>query len=290
MFTVVCNIWSANRTLRILCAAGTAYTNYIADFPGYRTVWFLPDGFANILSLPQMKQCYRVTYDSGGVSLDCFVVHKSDTMKCYFHESKEVLFYLDSQLDLNTVAFITTVEDMESLYSNRDIHNAKAARKLQCIIGQPNSWYFQHLIQNNLLPGCNLTANDVKIVDHIYGHDLGSIKGKTVQSSSEQVKIPTSSISPELMAKYQCVILTVDVMFVNKIPFFITTSCDIKFNTIKMLGSQTNKVFIASIQQVLKIYNTQGFKVDTILADGQFEPIHGETADLGIRLYTTSRD
>ena len=54
------------------------------------------------------------------------------------------------------------------------------------------------------------------------------------------------------MAKYQCVILTIDVMFANKIPFFITMLHDIKFNTIEMLGSQTNKVFVASIQQALK--------------------------------------
>ena len=146
------------------------------------------------------------------------------------------------------------------------------------------------LIQNNLLPGCDLTTNDVKIADDIYGHDLRSIKGKTIQSSSEQVKIPISSIPPDFMIKYQHVILAVDVMFVNKIPFFIITSHDIKFNTVEMLGSETNKVFVASIKQVLKIYNAQGFKVDTILADGQFEPIHGEIADLGIRLNTTSRD
>ena len=176
---LVHSIWLANHTLCILCAAGT-YTNYIADFPGYRTIWFLHNGFANILSLQQLKQCYRVTYDLGGISLDCFVVHKLDTMKCYFHESKEGLFYLDLQVDLNTAVFITTVEDMESLYSNCDVRNAKATRKLQHIIGWPNSQYLQHLIQNNLLPGCNLTSNDVKIVDHIYGCDLGSIKGKTI--------------------------------------------------------------------------------------------------------------
>ena len=123
------NIWSANRLLCILCAAGTAYTNYIADFPGYRTVWFLHDGFENILSLQQMKQRYRVTYDLGGISPDCFAVNKSDTMKSYFLESKEGLFYLDSQVDLNTVAFAMTVADMESLYSNHDVCNAKAARK-----------------------------------------------------------------------------------------------------------------------------------------------------------------
>ena len=57
-----------------------------------------------------------------------------------------------------------------------------------------------------------------------------------------------------------------------------------------MLGSQTNKVILASIKQVLKIYNAQGFKVDTILADGQFEPICGEITNLGICLNTTSQD
>ena len=91
----------------------TGHTNYIADFPGYRTVWFIHDGFANISSLQQMKQHYRVTYDLGGITPDCFVVHKLDTTKCYFQESKECLFYLDSQVDMDSTAFVTMVEGME---------------------------------------------------------------------------------------------------------------------------------------------------------------------------------
>ena len=137
-----------------------------------------------------MNQCYQVTYDSGGISPDCFVVHKSDTMKHYFCESKEGLFYLDLQVDLNTVAFVMTVEDMESLYINHGVRNTKATRKLQCIIGWPNSQYLQHLIQNNLLPGRNLTSNDVKIADHIYGCDLRSIKGKPSDLHLNRLKYP----------------------------------------------------------------------------------------------------
>ena len=66
---------------------------------------------------------------SGGIYPDCFVIHKRDTMKHYFCESKEGIFYLDLQVDLNTVAFVMTVEDMEPLYSNHDVCNAKAAKK-----------------------------------------------------------------------------------------------------------------------------------------------------------------
>ena len=47
---------------------------------------------------------------------------------------------------------------------------------------------------------------------------------------------------------------------------------------------------MASIQQVLKIYNSQGFKVDTILGDGQFEPLHGELAALSVWFNTPSRN
>ena len=87
--------------LRILCATGTADTNYIADFPGWRTTWYLQNGFAHILSLQHIKQQDWVTYDSGGISLDCSVVHKLDTKKHCFHMSKEWLLYLGSQVDLN---------------------------------------------------------------------------------------------------------------------------------------------------------------------------------------------
>ena len=86
-----------------------------------------------------MKLCYWVTYDTGGATSDCFIAHKLDTMKHYFRECKEGLFHLDSQVDLNSTGFVTMVEGMESLYSTHDICNAKAAWKLQHIIGWPNS-------------------------------------------------------------------------------------------------------------------------------------------------------
>ena len=100
--SLVHNSWSANQMLHILCAAGTTYTNYIADFPGYRTIWFLHDGFANILSLQQMKLHYWVTYDSGGATLDCFIVHKLDTSKTLFSgiQGRFILFRFTSGSEL----------------------------------------------------------------------------------------------------------------------------------------------------------------------------------------------
>ena len=110
------------------------------NFPLCWVVVLFVESFGRVpQQLQQMKQHYQVTYDSGGIAPSCFIVHKSDTTKHYFRESKEGLFYLDSQVDLNSVAFVTMVEDMESLYSTCDICNAKATRKLQCIISWKKS-------------------------------------------------------------------------------------------------------------------------------------------------------
>ena len=46
------------------------------DLSGYGTVWYHPDGIANILSLAEVHKQFHVTYDSS--QQNEFVVHKPD--------------------------------------------------------------------------------------------------------------------------------------------------------------------------------------------------------------------
>ena len=56
--------------------------NKVGDFPGYGTVWFHPDGIANILSLARFKENYSVTFDS--LKGNKFVVDKGlEVIKCF---------------------------------------------------------------------------------------------------------------------------------------------------------------------------------------------------------------
>ena len=59
--------------------------------------------------------------------------------------------------------------------------------------------------------------------------------------------------------------LAIDVMFINKIPFVITTSRNIYIGTAKLVNDMKNKTILMSIKQVI-----QGFRVCTFLGDGQF--------------------
>ncbi len=92
------------------------------------------------------------------------------------------------------------------------------------------------------------------------------------------------------MSQYRNVTLAGDIMFVNKIPFFMTISRNIKFGTAEMILNQKNSTLIAAIKQVKQIYMRRGFIIHTILLDGQFESLRGDIADLHITLNTVSND
>ena len=79
------NIWRSKKDMFIHCTAGVAKTNLIGDLPGYGTVWYHPNGIANILSLSKVKEKYRVTFDSD--INNQFIVHHNDGMQRIFQQS-----------------------------------------------------------------------------------------------------------------------------------------------------------------------------------------------------------
>jgi arginine deiminase len=99
------------------------------------------------------------------------------------------------------------------------------------------------------------------------------------------VDIPAS-----IMTHYKKLILGGDIMFVNKIPFFVTISRHIKFGTVEMLRNQKAKTILVAIKQVKSIYMQRGFQLNHMLIDGQFELLRANLADLKITLNTVSAD
>jgi hypothetical protein len=77
----------------------------------------------------------------------------------------------------------------------------------------------------------------------------------------------------------------------NGIPFLVSISRHIKFGTAEMLKFESAAQLLASIKLVTQTYATRGFLVTTrMMVDGQFEPLRGELAGLGIAVNCISRD
>ncbi len=58
----------------------------------------------------------------------------------------------------------------------------------------------------------------------IWGPSIAALKEKTVHKQPEPVKFDTVSIPKEIRELHKEVTLTIDIFFVNSIPFFITLS------------------------------------------------------------------
>jgi Zinc knuckle len=61
---LVRNIRESESSMKIHCNAGVTTTRLVGDLPGYGTVWYHPQGIANILSLSRVSERYRVTFNS----------------------------------------------------------------------------------------------------------------------------------------------------------------------------------------------------------------------------------
>ena len=216
------NIRQIDMFMDIHCNAGIASTNYVGDLPGYGMVWYHEEGIANILSLVKVKERYRVTFDSG--STNEFIVHKDDGTKHRFHQSECGLYYLDTTEPGNGSLLVMTIVDNKSGYTNNEYSHAVLAHKIQKMIGRPNTKSFMKIVENNLLPNCPIGKKDIVAAEKIFGPDVGSLKGKTTRQTVDRVAARLVTIPAELMSWYKDVVLTVDIMFINKITFIVTLS------------------------------------------------------------------
>ena len=86
--------------------------------------------------------------------------------------------------------------------------------------------------------------------------------------ATDYVEIP-----PSVLEKNKHVNLSIDIMYVNRIPFVTTISCNIKFTTVKAIQNRTKSQLVKSIKNVLPIYTQRGLQVENALLYGEFVPL-----------------
>jgi hypothetical protein len=132
---------------------------------------------------------------------------------------------------------VNTVAENKSNYTNQDYLNAVKARGLQIKIGRPSTKDFIDIVNSNQLKNCPITKADIMAAEHIFGPDVGSLKGKTTRRQPPVIRQVVEHLPDNIMPRYRDVTLCVDVMFVNRIPMLVTISRNIQFATVEAIAS-----------------------------------------------------
>ncbi len=99
---------------------------------------------------------------------------------------------------------------------------------------------------------------------------MAALKGKTVRKRPEPVKTDIVSILKEIRELHKELTLTIDIFFVNKIPFFLTLSRVLYFTTVTHLPDRSLDQVFKALKGIFYYYLQQGFRVTIITGDGEF--------------------
>ncbi len=193
-----------------------------------------------------------------------------------FKPSEKGLHYhntFEEDSNINLMLVNTVRENFEG-HTKHDIAKAKEARRLQGMVGNPTNREFKGMVCEKLITNCPVTVQDVENANRIFGPDLANLRGKTIRTKLEHVHIEYAQIPWDFVELHKYVALVADLMFVNGLPFLVTSSRGISFLvTIEYLKSRTAKRLVHTLERVFRIYGTAGFIMQTALMDMEFKKL-----------------
>lgn len=282
------NIRTVDNTMTVICNAGVITVNQMGCFDGYGEVWYHPQAIANILSLNNVQRCFRVRYDSQ--EGDCFVVMRTDGSTRVFRPTDKGLYVSQVTGQNRETVMVSTVEQNKQEYTRREVRRAGKARRLLAIIGRPSEQKLMQIVRNGQLRNCDISEQDIKNARHIFGPDVGSMKGKTTRRKEGHVEMKMRPVPASLMERHKEVIVCFDLMYLNGTAFLVSISRGIRFCTAEAVDNRRSDTILTGLKRIKMIYARRGFLVNRIAADNEFAPLETELSGCGITLNTVSRD
>ena len=141
------------------------------------------------------------------------------------------------------------------------------------LLGFPLEQDFENMVQSNMIVNCPVTFSDVKNAKLVFGTDITSLKGKSVRRKPASIVTDYVDIPREILKSRKELEVSTDIMFINKLPFLVSTSQRLKFTTIEYLSSKNNIALVNSINKIVSYYRSHGLHVVTMFVDPEFKSL-----------------
>ena len=109
-------------------------------------------------------------------------------------------------------------------FTKGEVQDAIAARKAQAMTGHPTNAQFQKMVRNKTIKNCPIKPKHFINAPSIFGPSIAGVCGRTVRCKPEQVEAEPGRIPDNFHCLQKFVVLTADVMFVNRIAFLTALS------------------------------------------------------------------
>lgn len=202
-----------------------------------------------------------------------------------FQESRSGLYYYNTRkvsTKSNAYSFINNVATNKTLYTDRQLRDADAARRLYVLVNRPSHATFIRMIRDNLLVNCPVTVDDANRAVKIYGPDVAALRGKTTRRTPPHV--PSHTLRPipsSLLEAHRLVTLCFDIFYVDGFTFLLTVSRNLHFITVEHIPTRNilNHV-LPCLQRVHNVYTARGFKITMAHADDEFPSLRHPLLEL----------
>jgi hypothetical protein len=196
-----------------------------------KQMWLNKGGVATVVPLKVLKKIWPVTYNSRCFS-GLFVIHTNQGNIIVKNNSKGMLYLdlheLEAKVALPSVQTVILLVQMVrgnmEGYTQRGVEEAFPAREAQAMHGHPTNQDFLGMARSGMIANCLVSPTAVLNANCIFGPDLEGARGKTVTRPQESVTMNHVQIQRVVLEWHQRVMLAVDIMFVNRVPFLVRVS------------------------------------------------------------------
>jgi len=232
----------------------------IGEVQPFGSVYFSEEAIGNILSWHLMSKHLTIDWNQAN---DCITLISPDGEEFNFHPVDGL--YICKLNEKEATALVNTVSANESLYNARELTMAKEAKLLIRRLGYPTSSDAVRLINRGGIINCPVTSRDVERAVSIYGKELASIHGKTVQRPSTIIESePFRHNVPSEQS------LHVDIMFINNVPFLLSVSKPLNLLQVADAATSRNSSTIrVGMENHIRTLESHGYKVMCIHSDGE---------------------
>ncbi len=173
-----------------------------------------------------------------------------------------------------------TVEDNMSLFTKHQVASADLVCNLQAGLVYPSVPDLKWIVKANMLKDSPVTSQDVDVALKIWGASVALLKGKTVRHKPPLIMEDVIEVPKEIWQLHKRVTLTIDIFFVNGVPYFVTFSLRICFLLVMHLQNQKIETIFKALKAMHNNYLQRGFQIVFIKSDGKFKPMEGMISEL----------